>query len=558
MRTEGRSRSAWLSGANALDGGDKAGAAVWFGKALELDEGMADAWLGLHAAGVRQDEAIPALARSISRFGEERRRSQRRMRSRFSIGPYVNHTLESVNDAWCAIASRHIDRSEYELAGYALNRVQGDSSPHAFVMGRLAWLTGDGDRAILLLRQFVDGSDEYLEASARVISGHILAERGVLRPAHDHFTWLLSQKVLPRIHVWALYRLGLVARERGNEDQAMNHFEAAYARDPGLEGLKEAMALNNSAYDLQVATDAAGDAEPSQSSQDRADSDSEEAPESVADVLAELDAQVGQDSVKRQVRILLAQTRAQVARREAGLPESRLTQHFVFVGPPGTGKTTIARFVARLYKALGILERGHVVEVDRSSLIGEYLGHTVAQTTRQVDAAIGGVLFIDEAYALNTGGFQGGDAFGAEAVDTLLKRMEDDRDRLVVIAAGYSEPMQKFLDSNPGLRSRFTSTVEFEPYSADELAMIGDVMAERSGNVLTDDARRELSAALAALEVEGRLSEPAFGNARYVRNVIEKAASYRDLRIHVVDRPTRAQLIDILPSDLQAAIDELR
>ena len=194
-------------------------------------------------------------------------------------------------------------------------------------------------------------------------------------------------------------------------------------------------------------------------------------PRSLDELLAELDALIGLQRVKREIHRQVALLRVEKLRVDAGLKSPTMTRHLVFTGNPGTGKTTVARLVGGIYQALGLLSRGHLVEVDRSELVAGYLGQTATKTAEVVASAAGGVLFIDEAYSL-TGSGPGGDQYGQESVDTLVKEMEDRRDDLVVIVAGYPAPMAAFIAANPGLASRFRTTIEFEDYTDDELVAI--------------------------------------------------------------------------------------
>src|SRR5579875_2170940 len=205
--------------------------------------------------------------------------------------------------------------------------------------------------------------------------------------------------------------------------------------------------------------------------------------------VAELDELIGLEPVKQQVRAIAAQLRVAKLRDRQGLTSQPPTRHFVFMGPPGTGKTTVARILGRIFAALGLLVRPEVVEAHRADLVGEHLGATAIKTNKLVDSALGGVLFIDEAYSLHNAGYAGGDAFGAEAVQTLLKRAEDDRDRLVIVLAGYPADMDRFLRSNPGLASRFSTRVTFPSYQPGDLVRIADVIAQQAGDTFHADAR---------------------------------------------------------------------
>ncbi|MFE6867335.1 AAA family ATPase [Kitasatospora sp. NPDC057692] len=272
--------------------------------------------------------------------------------------------------------------------------------------------------------------------------------------------------------------------------------------------------------------------------------------------LAELSLMVGLEPVKRQVRALSAQLRMARLRAEQGLPVQPPKRHFVFSGPSGTGKTTVARILGRVFHALGLLSGDHLVEAQRADLVGEFLGQTAVKANELIDSALDGVLFIDEAYSLSNSGYSKGDAYGDEALQVLLKRAEDNRDRLVVILAGYPEGMNRLLAANPGLNSRFTTRVDFPSYRPGELTAIGAALAGQDGDGWDEDAAEELASICTHVVREGWIDE--LGNGRFIRTLYEKSCAYRDLRLTLLrEPPGREDLATLRLPDLVQAYGEL-
>lgn len=265
--------------------------------------------------------------------------------------------------------------------------------------------------------------------------------------------------------------------------------------------------------------------------------------EDIGALKAELNGYIGLEVVKAEVESLINLVKVNQLRLEHSLPTEDLSLHMVFSGNPGTGKTMIARLMSRIYHSLGILSKGHLIEVDRSGLVAGYVGQTAIKTKEAIDKALGGVLFIDEAYALTTRGPQD---FGQESVETLLKNMEDHRDDLVVIVAGYVDLMNDFVHSNPGLESRFNRFLYFPDYSVDEMLAIFEMRCEKAGYALEESAREPLKQILKE-ESEDSIG---FGNARGVRNLFEQAISRQANRLAKQERVTRDELMLLNASDI--------
>jgi len=267
------------------------------------------------------------------------------------------------------------------------------------------------------------------------------------------------------------------------------------------------------------------------------------------ELLETLDALVGLENIKQSVKSLINYVKIRKLREENELPNPPLSLHMVFAGNPGTGKTTVGRILSELYKAIGVLSKGQLVEVDRSGLVAGFVGQTAIKTSEVVTGALGGILFIDEAYALapDTGA---GNDFGREAIETLLKLMEDHRNDLIVIVAGYTDPMERFISSNPGLESRFNRYFFFEDYNSEELYDIFDSMCKKSEYILTDDAK-DFAREHFKMIYEKR--DENFGNARHVRNFFENIVTVHSDRVSTIEGHTRDDLTMVILEDLEKA-----
>ena len=269
-------------------------------------------------------------------------------------------------------------------------------------------------------------------------------------------------------------------------------------------------------------------------------------PEKIEDLKAELNELIGLEGVKKEVNNLINIVTIYNLRRQQGLKTVDMSLHMVFSGNPGTGKTMIARLMSRIYKSLGMLNKGHLVEVDRSGLVAGYVGQTATKTSAAIEKALGGVLFIDEAYALNN---KSENDFGQEAIDTLLKAMEDHRDDLVVIVAGYDGLMDQFIHSTPGLESRFNRYLHFDDYNAEEMLAILDLQLKKGQYQLSDDARDAVKDYIVAANT----SSIAFGNARGVRNIFERLLVAQANRLAQNPDVTKDDLMTITSDDVAAA-----
>ncbi|MEV6683089.1 AAA family ATPase [Streptomyces erythrochromogenes] len=516
--------------------GNQAAAVESFRAAVDHNPLEADAWLGLHAAGQFQGRAVEAMHGHAQDFGAMRRRLQTPLSSRFQIGGYVNFRLETPRDLWLARAAKFLDDSLLTQAWDMLSQAVLDCDETRFVCARYAILKGDWP----LLFTFAEGiRDSLLRDESQLYVGAGLIAQSV---SHEALNVL---KPLPQAlgdHAGFLgevaYLRGHAHEQLGRAEEALQHFQTAFRYSPGLHDVAQrAKALTTPAAPAPAPVLASVPVQAAPAVRQQAANSSggtlsdEERSALLGEAMADLDAMVGLAPVKRQVRSLSAQLRMAAVRQShsQGLAAAPAPQHLVLAGPPGTGKTTVARIVGNVFAGLGLLEQGHVVEVQRVDLVGQHLGETAIKTSRAVDRALGGVLFVDEAYALFNTGYSGGDAFGKEALQVLLKRAEDDRHRLVVVLAGYPDEIAELLSTNPGLASRFSTRVDFPSYATDDLVLIAESFLAAQGDSLTGEATNALRMSCDLAVSQGMIDR--LGNGRFARELVRRAAAARDLRV---------------------------
>ncbi|MBT2412274.1 AAA family ATPase [Streptomyces sp. ISL-12] len=597
---------AWLRGVDAYTMGAYPQAEEEFRTAVRIDPGMADGWLGLHALRVDTTAALLRMFRHRDRFGEQRARHGRTLNSWYWLGWWVQPVLESPRDLLLAHAShwldgRHVPELDRALAGLP----PVDTDHHVrFLHACRAYLVKDWEQLVRHTDPLL--GDPLLGIEAGLFGGMARVRLEMYGQAEPLLAGALmrcrsEQPQRKELRYW-------LARSRegtGRSAAALPLYRAVHRVDPGFmdtsarlaaiaegdeyedTGDMAALTLSGAGQDSVDGIDGPDSLDPLFGTEERdlklsAFGPPASPPPAAADpsvrhktaapdpslptgptdprlleqALAELERMVGLEPVKRQVKALSAQLNMARLRAGQGLPVQPPKRHFVFSGPSGTGKTTVARILGRVFYALGLLGGDHLVEAQRADLVGEYLGQTAVKANELIDSALGGVLFVDEAYALSNSGYGKGDAYGDEALQVLLKRAEDNRDHLVVILAGYPEGMDRLLAANPGLSSRFTTRVDFPSYRPSELTAIGEVLAAENGDLWDEEALDELRSIAGHVVEQGWIDE--LGNGRFLRTLYEKSCAYRDLRLSAYPGAlTREDLATLRLPDLMQAYGEV-